>query len=1059
MPKSSRQADTSTTDPLQRLVIRASAGTGKTYQLSTRFIARLATTSPDRILATTFTRKAAGEILERILRRLAEAGLDDEKRAQLAEALGRPALTRNVCLGWLTALTRDLHRVRVATLDSFFSRIAGSFALELGLPPGWTMLDETQDDQLRSRAIETVLRDGDRHDLVRLIHLLAKGQARRRITGLIRDCIDQFYSVFLETGRDAWGPIPCRGLLSHEQIAAATEALRSIPLPADKNWSKAHQAALDAVAANDWIGFASKGIAAKILCGETEYYKKPIAPAVAAAYRPLVDHAAALECKILSDQLAATYDLLSRFHEAYTDLKRAAGGLTFDDVTLRLAEEISHRHADGLAFRLDARLDHLLLDEFQDTSLNQWRVLEPLARAVVEGEQSSFFCVGDVKQAIYGWRGGVAEIFNTVRARLSGLCEESLNESFRSSSPVIETVNQVFSPGNSFAMLEDDACVAADWVADFPTHSTRRGDLPGYACLRTAGEPQPGEQPEDAVLRDSAQYVADLLATTPEPLTIGVLVRTNDAVAHFIASLRELGIVASDEGGNRLDDSAAVQLALSAMRLADHPGDGIARFHVANSPLGPVLELSPDADRDQVEDVARILRRRLLEEGYGAVLDGWLRVLAPHCDARELNRLRQLVVLGDEYARIATLRPSDFVDYVCARRVEDPRAARVRVMTVHKAKGLEFDVVVLPHLDVDLKRWPPFVTRRDDAGSGPTRVCHYRNQTIQQLLPAELREAFRQTDARQLREAMCLLYVALTRAVHALHILVAPNPKRQKTYAAIVRSALAPGKPTPAQGVLYERGDVNWQRQLPAPALSKPAARASAGPAAEPLRLAPMPDGRRRGREFVAPSQHRSRRALRITDVIRATDSRNLERGSLLHGWFEHVGWLDEGAPDDAASLRIARRLGLHGPFVAECLAEFRSLLQQPVLRDLLSRGTYVRDAESLFPPGVIDTSCDFRAHAERRFDLPWDQGVISGSIDRLVLFTRRGRPVAADILDFKSDALRSDTGVNGLVERYRDQLAAYARAVAVMFDLPASCVVTRLVLLNGPAVVGVGQE
>jgi ATP-dependent exoDNAse (exonuclease V) beta subunit len=376
-------------------------------------------------------------------------------------------------------------------------------------------------------------------------------------------------------------------------------------------------------------------------------------------------------------------------------------------------------------------------------------------------------------------------------------------------------------------------------------------------------------------------------------------------------------------------------------------------------------------------------------------------------------------------------------------------------MTVHKAKGLEFDVVVLPHLDTELIRWPPFVTRRDDAGSAPTRVCHYRNQTLQQLLPAELQAAFRQTEARQLREAMCLLYVALTRAVHALHILVAPNPKRPKTYAAIVRSALAGGIPTSADSLLYETGDVDWSRRL-LPAGSPAATARDPARSVRPLRLAPMADGRRRGREFLAPSHHRPHRSLRITDVIRATDTWNLERGSLLHSWFEQVNWLDDGIPDDAELLRTARRLGLHGPFVADCRANFQSLLQQPMIRDLLSRATYLRNAESQFPPGVVDLSCDARVAAERRFDLPVDEGLLSGSVDRLVLFERKGRPVAADILDFKSDALRQDTGVEGLVERYRDQLAAYARAVSAMYSLPPSHVVTRLILLGGPAVVAV---
>ncbi len=1063
MPSSARSTPAAAPPrPGSHLVIRASAGSGKTYQLSTRYIARLADTTPDRILATTFTRKAAGEILERILRRLAEAALDAERRSQLAESLNLSELPSETCLQWLVAVTRNLHRVRVATLDSFFSRVAGSFALELGLPAGWTLLDESQDDHLRSRAVEAVLREGDRRDLVRLIHLLSKGQAQRRVTSLIRDCVDELYAVFRETGPEAWERIQCHPMLSGEQLDAAIAALAAVPLPSDKRWHTARQQNIDAIAANDWEGFIGKGLGAKVLCGETSFYKKPIEPDLVAAYRPLLSHACALECEVLSNQLAATYDLLSRFHIAYTRLKRDAGGLTFDDVTLQLAAELSGHDPAGLAFRLDAQLDHLLLDEFQDTSLHQWRVLEPLATSVVGGSHSSFFCVGDVKQAIYGWRGGVAEIFRTVTTRLSGLCEQSLDESFRSSGPVIDTVNQVFCPTNTFPMLDDAEPAALEWVRNCPPHSTRRTDLPGYACLRTTGDPEPNEKVDHAVLRHAAAHVAELLPQLPEPLSVGILVRTNDAVGRVIAALREHKIIASDEGGNPLDDAAAVQLVLSAMQLADHPGDTIARFHLAHSPLGPVLDIAPDSDDGQVEDVARDLRRRLLETGYGPVLEQWLHVLAPYCDSRELNRLRQLVALGDAYEPIATLRPSDFADYVRDQRVEDPRAARVRVMTVHKAKGLEFDVVVLPQLDTDLTRTPQFVTRQDDAGAAPTRVCRYRGQSIQKLLPEDLQTAFRQTAERQVREAMCVLYVALTRAVHALHILVAPNPKRSKTYAAIVRAALAPGRPTSADAVLYECGDPQWFRQLSlphAPTTADPSPQpASPDAAALQLRLAPMPDGRQRGRPFLAPSHHAPLRCLTINDAIRSTDSRALERGSLLHAWFEHIQWLDDAFPAEEALMPIAGRLGFSGDWIADCLQEFRGLLKASLIGDLFHRQRYLRAAGSLFPPGLIDTACEVSVNCERRFDYPAADGILAGSIDRLVVFHRSGRPVAADILDFKSDSIWGDldSASRLLADRYRDQLSAYREAVAAMYSLPRDRIAARLVVLAGPAVIDI---
>ena len=134
-------------------------------------------------------------------------------------------------------------------------------------------------------------------------------------------------------------------------------------------------------------------------------------------------------------------DLLERFHGEYERLKHAARGLTFDDVTRRLAAEFRGQDAAGMAFRLDGQVEHLLLDEFQDTSLSQWQVLEPIARSVAAHPDGSFFCVGDVKQAIYGWRGGVAGIFRTVTDRLDGLTEETLDKSYRSALEIMETVN------------------------------------------------------------------------------------------------------------------------------------------------------------------------------------------------------------------------------------------------------------------------------------------------------------------------------------------------------------------------------------------------------------------------------------------------------------------------------------------------------------------------------------------------------------------------------------------------------------------------------------------
>ena len=127
---------------LPDIVIRASAGTGKTYQLASRFLQLLdADVAPESILAATFTRKAAGEILERILSTLASAAINEKKRGELADAIGSQQLTSERCRELLAKLTRRLHRLQVGTLDSFFAKLASSFSLELGLPPGWRIAE------------------------------------------------------------------------------------------------------------------------------------------------------------------------------------------------------------------------------------------------------------------------------------------------------------------------------------------------------------------------------------------------------------------------------------------------------------------------------------------------------------------------------------------------------------------------------------------------------------------------------------------------------------------------------------------------------------------------------------------------------------------------------------------------------------------------------------------------------------------------------------------------------------------------------------------------------
>ena len=148
-----------------------------------------------------------------------------------------------------------------------------------------------------------------------------------------------------------------------------------------------------------------------------------------------------------------------------------------------------------------------------------------------------------------------------------------------------------------------------------------------------------------------------------------------------------------------ISDDPAVSVILSALKLTDHPGDTATMFHVEHRcSLADAIGLK-SRDGAHIHVVAGRIRRALLADGYASVIAGWAKALAPDCDCSNFARLEQLIELAQQYDPQATLRPSDFVKFVEASQVEDTHPSSIRVMTINKAKGLEFDVVVLPQLN------------------------------------------------------------------------------------------------------------------------------------------------------------------------------------------------------------------------------------------------------------------------------------------------------------------------------------------------------------------------
>ncbi|HEY5869162.1 MAG TPA: UvrD-helicase domain-containing protein [Candidatus Tectomicrobia bacterium] len=1045
------------------VVMRASAGTGKTFQLTNRYLSLInAGALPEQMLAVTFTRKAAGEILDRLLIRLAEAAASPDQLTELQRHITGATLDRHRCVELLKTLLHHLHRLRVSTLDSFFVQIAGVLALELGLPVGWQIVEELDDQRLRVEAIRVLLAEDALAGLVNLMRLLSKGEASRSVMAFLASVATDLYDLSQQTAASAWQALPRPQPLSQAALDAAIHQIAAFGF-SDGRFTRARDADIVAASCEDWPTFVSKGLAGRIVAGEDTYYRKPIGSAVLDAYQPLIHHAQAVLLKQIADQNEATRRILDRFGQVYQRLKLRHRALRFEDITHVLAHTLTSASLDHVHYRLDTPIAHLLLDEFQDTSLTQWSAIQPFAERVTAQIGHSFFCVGDVKQAIYGWRGGVAELVDTVVGELPNVAEAQLNCSYRSSQTVIDTVNTVFGRLAANPVLSPYPAVVSAWSRRFATHTTVHSDLPGHCRLVTA--PAANEDVEQALvtLQWAATEVARLHRAHPDR-TIGILVRRNQAVARLIYALRHThGIAASEEGGNPLTDSVAVQLILSLLRLADHSEDTVARFHVAYSPLGHFVGFEHYDDGSAAQRVSLAVRQRLMAIGYGRTIYGWVQALAHSCDQRELNRLYQLVELAYTYEPQVTERSTDFVAYVCAKKVEDPTAAPVRVMTMHQAKGLEFDIVVLPELDVNLEGLtPPVVVGR----AGPTQpieaVCRYVSKELRPLLPAQFQEMFAAHTTQVVNESLCLLYVAMTRAVHALSMIIAPSRPNEKTiaktFAGIVRTGLYGVAKADPETILYDHGRPDWPPQptgSTATDIPEMPASGSGEPEVLTIPLRTPLARRTRGLERVRPWQAVEGPGVRLADRMRPGASQAMARGALLHAWLEHIEWLDDGEPAEDMLRSVAHNFTSVGLDIEAEIRTFRSLLALPQTRTVLSRHAY----GDLAQLGFSATCCAdvqhqhvaLRVLRERPFAVRENDAVVYGIIDRLVLFCLGDRVLAADLLDFKSDALavRDTAEIDEAVARYQPQLTLYHRAITQQFRLDVDCIVTRLLFVQ----------
>jgi ATP-dependent exoDNAse (exonuclease V) beta subunit len=314
-----------------------------------------------------------------------------------------------------------------------------------------------------------------------------------------------------------------------------------------------------------------------------------------------------------------------------------------------------------------------------------------------------------------------------------------------------------------------------------------------------------------------------------------------------------------------------------------------------------------------------------------------------------------------------------------------------------------------------------------------------------------------------MREELSVLYVALTRAVYSLQMIIAADgandsaddagqPKRSpaskklpSTIAGLIRAALTDPQPLEANQRVFEHGCADWLQRLPR-AQVRQAAGLPVAPPKVALRSAAS-KGRAGAAPTLRPSQLEGSGRVRLADRLNAPVRSAMERGTLIHAFFEAIEWLEDGLPDDDTLTEIGIALDASPQQLASTITDFRAMLALPSIRQVLTRQRY----QTWLDEGAAPEPADLRLEVRREQPITArdDDNWLTGNIDRLVLLCRQGQPLAAEILDFKTDAVPTPETLNQRVEFYRPQLQAYRRGVGRMLRIDTTRITMALLFVS----------
>ncbi|MEL7301145.1 MAG: double-strand break repair helicase AddA [Pseudomonadota bacterium] len=1054
-------------EPGRSTWLTANAGSGKTRVLTER-VARLLLegVEPQRILCLTYTKAAASEMQNRLFATLGAWAMQPEPdlREALAAVGADEALSAEEISRARTLFARAIETpggLKIQTIHAFCAAILRRFPLEAGVSPDFREMDQRVAHLMQREVIEVLAEAGSAG-----FSAMAAEQSSDDLGAWLDELLrhksalsqpktmEMLWAEFdLPPGYDwaahAEGVLaPGDGdLLSSVSRLLATSGANDKKLAsqlAALDLSQQTHATFGKLEELLVYGAETKNpFTPKSARVPTKAGKDILCPELTERFHDLMERLAKARPRrtglLAAARTWALHAFAADFLPAYEAKKAEGGWLDFDDLITRTRALLARSEvAAWVLYRLDGGIDHILVDEAQDTSPEQWEIIKALATEILAGQgaredvQRTVFVVGDKKQSIYSFQGADPRAFDRSQAHFGAMLEGSdtplqtlaLEHSFRSAPAILDVVDRVFKDGAERGLGQESR------------HIAFKDRLPGRVDLLTPIEGETGDPPawyeavdtvsaEDPTRRlaeDTAARIKGILAsaTLPvvdrdgrqdrpaEPKDILILVQRRSAVfSEIIRACKNAGIPLAGADQLNVAQELAVKDITALLNFLATPEDDLSLAVVLKSPLfgwdeRALFELAHhrvqtylwpalrDREPDFPETVSRL--QRLLSaadflrpfELIDRILtrEGGRRAIVARLGPEAEDAIDALLAQAIAYEQTEPPSLSGFLTWLAAddlrvKRAIDGSANVVRVMTVHGAKGLEAPIVILP--DTSERR----AARQSallKAEFGP--VWAPKTEDMPTVL-AEARE-----DGKRLaqEERQRLLYVAMTRAENWLIVGAAGKSENSETSWHAQISGALEGLPLSKieGGVRYE--PMPWPKDMPRRQDERDAD-------ATQLNLpapAPVPP-----KKLLRPSDLGGAKTLAGTDE----DADALARGTALHDLLETLPPLPRADWKEAAERRGA----------SEMLEAAVAILDDPVLAHLFAE--------------------DSLAEVDVTAQLPTFPGqTLRGSIDRLVIKQDHVLTV-----DFKSNRVVPEHAAD-VPEGILRQLGAYASALEKIF-------------------------